>query len=308
MRIDELLDRGRSLFPKFKGNDDQLRRYLEDTVADIHAFFRLELDQPQVVELYLIFLAAYGESAAHQFRFSLRGAAKLSQALEGLVQLGKKGMASNNSHILVLMHIGFLEFVELGRFVSFHDWLRRGLRSGTIAPPCPGDLNAFQAYLDQRNEEYLQQQGASRALRRALSEGLTKEQKSRLLMAYVFSPPFALGDSVIEHRHLHCAARPEKRPKYCLSSCKPPSSAEIETLIPQLAKNFYDMRSAFAHRATCTVFAHPDVTPASQGGSIYDVYFLPDGRIVEYEVEISNDDLLSIFRSCLISRIRHRKP
>jgi hypothetical protein len=203
------------------------------------------------------------------------------------------------------MHIGLLESIELGGYVSFVDWLRGGLET-QIPLPTATDRVSFRNYLDQRNGEYLEEHGTSRALRRALTEGLTSKARTKLLMAYMFSKPFRLGESRHEHRHLHCTTEKNRRSKHCFPSCRRPTRAEAETGIVELAKRFYQMRSAFAHRATATVFAQPEIERGADGGSIYDVYFLGDGRIVEYEVTLGNDELLAILRRCMVSRIRSR--
>lgn len=216
-------------------------------------------------------------------------------------------MAYNNLGLLVLLYVGLMEFLERGRYVSFGSWLNRQSKTGRLPHMETTDPNTkeFRKWLTERERAYLGESGAARAVQTALERGLTLEEKQELLKGFLFSKPTELwSEGNSDYRHLHCDHLPPQNEWGRRSTCPEPTWHEILKHLPRLAKHFYNMRSAFVHRATGTAFVDPASRQIGEGvSSFFDIYFTGDGRIVHYDAMIKREDLLPMFKRCLVRRI-----
>jgi hypothetical protein len=167
------------------------------------------------------------------------------------------------------------------------------------------NTKGFRKWLTERERGYIAECGAARAVQNALERGLTPEEKQELLKGFLFSKPTELwSEGKTDYRHLHCEQLPPRNKWGCMSTCPEPTRHETMKHLPRLAKHFYNMRSALVHRATGTAFVDPASRRVGEGvSSFFDVYFTGDGKIVHYDAMIKREDLLPMFKRCLVRRI-----
>ncbi len=282
---------------------------LQRNIRFLHEFFELEITAPkELYDAWNKFQERYGDTAIFQFTESLRTVRNLKTSLLPRDQREEKDRAETVSGVLVLLHIGLLEFVEAGEYRAFPDWLLGRLKREKGPLPEHVDLKSFRKYLLRLKGDYETSHGAARSVIRALQAGLDGTEKTDLCMGFQFTKPYDLGSNCSEFRHLHCWTRLQRnrsvRP-FCTSICKPPSTAERDPAIAELARKLYNMRSAYVHRSTATRFMTPDKTYDGweYNGFTNDVYFDKSGKLISYTVSLRQEHLLRLFRSCLWNRI-----
>lgn len=188
---------------------------------------------------------------------------------------------------------------------DIHDRLRTSGHDGVC-----GLIILFHVALLELAERGQQQtgRGATKAVIRAVKQGLPVQDKRALLAGFRFSEPYPLGQERRERRHLHCwALKAAGKPvdTHCLS-CRPPDDTDLDRFIGPLVEHLYAMRSSFVHRAAWVWFARIPLEvkglPASSG-TMVDGYFNQRNEIITYEVALLLDDLVKILRRCIWNRL-----
>lgn len=269
-----------------------------------------------------------------KFALSLRHVMGVQQELAIVKACEKTHVVERLERFVVLLHIGLIEMLEGGTSANFRDWAIGSLKNPDF--PLPENCTApkVREYLQRIKQRYERDYGAARALREALRGGLNDQDKKQLLLAWTFSIPVAFGSEHERPRHLHCRERekaqekrleeiekrkrrgepeppvppysPEMAPveKYCLRYCTEPTQVEVEHLLPKLANRLYEMRSMIIHSASAVMFARPDAMSEEQKseGTLFDNYFLRDGKMVAYETTAYVADVIAVLRRCLWNR------
>jgi len=229
--------------------------------------------------------------------------------------------------VLILMHIGLIELVEGGTHVDFAAWASGRMEEqwADVQEKSPLDLRKYMAGL---KEEYDSKYGSARRLSDALTKGLPPGEQARLLLGYVFSGIYRLGEQGEPpwlRRHLHCRSRRKQWEKdhhgkdypyagVCDINCPTPTAEEIAVCMPRLAKrHLYVMRNQLVHRASPAMMAvddqsHSPENSAPFDGNLSDLFFVDDEHVVDYEVRRGTTEVTGILRRCIWNRFAGITP
>ena len=308
---------------------------LVQSLASAAEFFKNEiLAESRLYDAWNTYQKSRGNVAIVKFAFALKHVIEVQEELAIVKACEKKHVTERLERFIILLHVGLIEMLEGGTSGSFRDWAIGSLDGSGFPLPTGCTAVEVRNYLLSLKETYERDHGAARALREALKGGLNEADRKRLLRAWAFSKPVAFRSEYGRPRHLHCRERekaqkrrreameerkrrgqpepapppytPEMEPvrEYCLSYCPHPTLAETERLLPKLADRLYEMRSMIIHSASAVMFARPDAMSEEEksGGTLFDSYFMRDGRMVMYEVTTYVGDVIEIFRRCLWNR------
>jgi hypothetical protein len=308
-----------------------LQRSLESLVE----FFKNEiLAESSLYDAWNAYQKRRGNVSIVKFALALKHVMEVQQELAIVKACDRKHVAERLDRFVVLLHIGLIEMLEGGTSPSFRDWAIGSLDSPGFPLPTGSTAAEVRSYLVSLKGRYERDHGSARALREALKGGLSKAERRQLLRAWAFSKPVEFGTEYGRPRHLHCREREEAAKKrqaereervrggqseppvrrfrpemepvrdYCLDFCPDPTPGETERLLPRLANRLYEMRSMIIHSASAVMLARPDAVSgeAKSGGTLFDCYFMRDGKMIMYEVTSYVGDLVAILRRCLWNR------
>jgi hypothetical protein len=313
---------------------------LERSLGSAAEFFKNQIiAEPTLYDAWNTYQRGRGNVAVVKFALALKHVMEVQEELAIVKACEKKHVAERLERFVILLHIGLIEMLEGGTSGNCREWAIGSLDLTEF--PLPGGSSAAEVrdYLLRLKELYERDYGAARALREALKGGLNEDDRRQLLHAWAFSTPVDFGTEYGRPRHLHCLERaraqegrrkaceerkrrgepepplryaPEMEPvrEYCFSFCPDPTPTETERLLPKLANRLYEMRSMIVHSASAVMFARPDAMPEEDRsrGTLFDSYFMRDGRMVMYEVTAYVADVIEILRRCLWSRFTGKQP
>jgi len=254
------------------------------------------------------YIGRRGDAGFLALTFAVRHVQDMENEIEFIRRCTGHHVVYRIDRIRILLHIALIELVEKGRYISFGEFLQGRLNEGACPRPKDTEPSSLKEWLALLSEEYLDQQGASRAFQQALSGGLTTGEQMRLLQAFAFSKEYNLGSPSPEPRHLHCADRASRGfplEPFCTSHCQRATDDETTRLMPRLAGRFYDMRSAFVHNASGVGFAAiaDKLFEGSGGRTLFDVFMTRNDRLIRYHVTIDVLELVRVLRQCIWTRL-----
>ncbi len=283
--------------------------YLRREIERIGSVFKgIAKDADEVHEVWKRYQKRRGDTACVQLSLGIDTLRMLDVIHQQLIERGDDGITG----LVILFHIALLEQVEQGQYLSFTDWLLGRLKDAEPPLPTGTTVAAIKEYMLSREQEYESENGAAKAVIRALRQGLSSEDKRRLILGFRFRDP-SPPSSATEMKdlgcvHVHCREL-KAAGKYvdpgCLS-CPPPRDADLDHYLGLLARRLYTMRSVLVHRAMWVWFARiPLIVDglAVSSGTMVDGYFDRDNRLVTYEVTLLVDDLVAILRRCIWNRL-----
>jgi len=312
----------------YKDDPAEALRTLGQYLGTHVRFFESEITCEQdLYDGWARYFETHRGSATIAVAFSVSHVLGMREELRTIAECDRHHYVGSFGKILILLHVGLIELVEGGTHVDFAAWASGRMEEqwGDVQKKSSRDLRKYMAGL---KEEYDSKYGAARRLSDALTKGLNPGEQARLLLGYVFSAKYPLGEKSEPpwlRRHLHCRRRKEKWEKehvgkdypytgVCSTNCPTPTAEEIALCMPRLAKrHLYVMRNQLVHRASPASMAYDDQSYSPENsvppdGNLSDVFFVDDEHLVDYEVRLGTTEVTGILRRCIWNRFAGVTP
>lgn len=312
----------------YKDDSAEALHTLGEYLSTLTRFFESEITREQdLYDGWTRYFETNGGPATVAVAFSVSHVLGMREELKTIAVCDRRHDVGWFGKILILMHIGLIELVEGGTHVDFAAWASGQMEDqwADVQKKSSRDLRKYMAGL---KEEYDSKYGAARRLSDALTKGLHPGEQARLMMGYVFSGIYRLGEKGEDpwlRQHLHCRSRRKVWEKdhsgkdypyagVCGTTCPTPTAEEIALCMPRLAKrHLYVMRNQLVHRASPTIMAYDDQSYSPENsvppdGNLSDVFFADDEHLVDYEVRLGTTEVTGILRRCIWNRFAGMTP